>query len=91
MAKAMLLQAWRRWLSEEAFVEGVIWRVARPVEGSSHHYKYRLALVARDVCVLRFDNERGKGDHKHVGDVEVAYMFRDPETLIQDFYAEVAR
>jgi hypothetical protein len=37
------------------------------VRGSRHQYKYRLVLVVNDDCVLRYDNEAGKGDHKHVG------------------------
>jgi hypothetical protein len=31
--------------------------------------------VVGDACVLRFDNETGKGDHKHVGAERLAYVF----------------
>jgi hypothetical protein len=31
--------------------------------------------VVDGVCVLRYDNEAGKGDHKHIGTVETAYVF----------------
>jgi len=34
--------------------------------GSVHSFKYRLAHVVRGVCVLRDDNEAGRGDHRHV-------------------------
>ena len=39
--------------------------------------------------MLRFDNEAGKGDHKHVNEVEVPYSFKDLDTLQADSWAEV--
>jgi len=76
-------------LSEAAFVEIAIWRIPRPLRGSRHDYKYRLALVFNEVCVLRYDNEAGKGDHKHRGDREVPYEFTDLKTLQADFWHDV--
>lgn len=87
--KAKLLFRKREGLSETAFVEMVIWRVPNPVRGSGHGFKYRLALVADGVCLLRYDNEAGKGDHKHVGEREVAYHFADLATLQADFWMDV--
>ena len=63
----------------------------RPVRGSSHRYKYRLAFVVDEVCVLRFDNEAGKGDHHHVGAREVPYRFVDLPQLVDDFWNGVRR
>ncbi|MBM3529035.1 MAG: hypothetical protein FJX62_13175 [Alphaproteobacteria bacterium] len=79
----------RHVLAEDLFVEIVIWRVPRAVRGSAHSFKYRLALVAAGRCVLRYDNEAGKGDHRHVGDVERPYAFASFETLISDFWSDV--
>jgi hypothetical protein len=56
---------------------------------STHPYKYRLAYIANQRCVLRFDNEAGKGDHKHVGEREIPYRFTDVDSLQSDFWAEV--
>ena len=56
-------------------VEAVVWRVPVPVPGCAHPYKYRLYCGRAGVCLVRYDNERGKGDHKHLGDVEVPYEF----------------
>jgi hypothetical protein len=39
--------------------------------------------------VLRYDNESGKGDHRHVSDVETLYTFSTYETLLADFWADV--
>jgi hypothetical protein len=79
----------RHVLAEDAFAEIVVWRVPRAVKGSRHRFKYRLALIVRGECVLRYDNEAGKGDHRHVGKVETVYAFRDHEKLLADFWADV--
>ncbi len=86
---ADLLFRKRLGLSETAFVEMVIWRVPKPMHGSAHRFKYRLALVTAGVCVLRYDNEAGKGDHKHVGEREAAYHFVDLDRLQTDFWQDV--
>lgn len=77
-------------LSDNAFQQLVVWRVPRPLRGSTHSYKYRLALVVDRVCVLRYDNETGKGDHKHIGDAQQAIAFIDLPTLAA-FDADVDR
>ena len=87
--KAKLLFRKREGLTETAFVELVIWQVQDRVRGSLHVYKYSLALVSEGVCVLRYDNEAGKGDHKHIAGREVNYRFVDLATLQTDFWADV--
>ena len=79
----------RHVLSVGSFVEIVVWRLPRPARVSAHRLKYRLALVVDGVCVLRYDNEAGKGDPKHVRDVEEHYKFTDPDTLLEDFWRDV--
>jgi len=87
----VLLLNERRIIAEDAFVEMVVWRLSSPVSGSRHWFKYRLALVVKGDCVLRFDNEIGKGDHKHVGREEMPYVFTTPQALLDDFWNEVDR
>lgn len=87
--KAELLLRERQGLTETAFVEIVSWRVPQPVPASGHDFKYSLALVAAGVCILRYGNEAGKGDHKHIADHEVAYRFIDLVTLQADFWNDV--
>lgn len=78
-------------LGDGAFAELVLWEVPSPVRASTHRYKYRLALIVEGVCELRYDNEAGKGDHRHVGDVEKRYRFTTPEQLVADFFRDVER
>jgi len=87
--KAELLTDERHVLDPRAFVEIVVWRLPRPARGSRHPFKYRLALVVDGICVLRYDNEAGKGDHRHVQDIEEPYDFTDPDALLADFWRDV--
>jgi len=75
----------------DAFVEVVVWRVPRPIPPSRHVFKYRLAYVVAGQCVLRYDNERGKGDHRHTETTEEAYLFSTPDQLLADFHADIER
>lgn len=87
--KAELLLRERHQVAPSAFAELRIWRVPQPVRGSIHEYKYALAYVVAGECRLRYDNEAGKGDHKHVGAEEVPYTFTTPAQLLADFWSDV--
>lgn len=89
--KAVKLLATRVVYAESAFAELVLWRLSEPVGGSTHAFKYRLAYVVDGECVLRYDNEVGKGDHRHSGEGEQAYAFTTPEQLIADFQCDIER
>ena len=89
--KAQLVVRRRVVMRSDAFADLVVWRVATPVRGSSHTLKYSLAYVVRQVCVLRYDNEAGKGDHRHWGVHEAPYSFVDTDTLLADFARDIAR
>ena len=71
------------------FVEIVIWQLPEAMPPSEHPYKYRMVYVIEGKRVVGYDNERGKGDHKHVGDREESYHFVNPQQLIADFMADV--
>lgn len=87
--KAILLLRDRVILGEAAFVDLRVWAVPDPVRGSAHRFKYALAYVVGGHCVLRYDNEAGKGDHRHFGAEETPYCFVSPETLLADFWRDV--
>jgi hypothetical protein len=70
-------------------LEIVIWQVPESVPPSEHPYKYRLVYVIGGKRIVGYDNERGKGDHKHLGDREVSYQFVSPQQLMADFMADV--
>lgn len=71
------------------FIEIVVWAVPRPVSPSTHGFKYRLAYVVDGKPVVRYDNERGKGDLRHVRGRERICAFVDVPTLLADFMRDV--
>jgi len=89
--KATLVARTRIVYAENAFAEFVLWKVPLPVSGSTHAFKYRLAYVVNGVCVVRYDNEVGKGDHRHFGDKESDYSFTTPDALLAAFERDIAR
>jgi len=89
--KAELLLRSRLDFEDGTLVEMVIWRVPRSVQGSNHGYKYRLFYGRPGKRLVGYDNERAKGDHRHLEDHEEPYLFEDVETLVRDFLADVER
>lgn len=87
--QAELLMRERRVL-QAGFIEVVVWKLPAPLSGSTHCLKYRLAYIVDGVCVLRYDNEAGKGDHKHVGTWQMPYVFDSVDQLLDDFLADIA-
>lgn len=83
--KAEPVLSYRQQLTDSLFKEVRVWRLPRPLAGSPHPFKYRLALVSHGRCVLRYDNERGKGDHKHVGEQQHPLTFVSMPQLLIDF------
>lgn len=76
-------------LAGSALMEATIWRVPTPVPPSGHDLKYSLVYIVDGQRVVGYDNERGKGDHRHIGGREESYAFTTVEQLINDFLADV--
>ena len=56
----------------------VLWKSPRPTPERPHGLKYRLYYGSADGgALVRYDNERGKGDHRHILDIEEPYEFKD--------------
>ncbi len=89
--RATLLLRRRVVVAPDAFADLAIWQLPEPLPPSTHRFKYRLAYVVDDRCVLRYDNERGKGDHRHTETAEAPYRFVTPDRLMADFESDIAR
>jgi hypothetical protein len=74
-----------------SIVEIVIWELQAPLPPSTHRCKYRLYFGANGVSRVRYDNERGKGDYRHVREDECKYSFATVEKLLDGFKADVER
>ncbi len=78
-------------LPDGAIVEMTIWQLPKPSAERPHGLKYSLFFGRDEVRTVRYDNERGKGDHKRIGEVETPYKFVSVEKLVADFLADVER
>jgi hypothetical protein len=88
--KAKLLAKSKEVRDDGAIVEVTIWELPEPLSPSTHFYKYRLYFGAGGICRVRYDNERGKGDHKHINSTEIDYIFSTIEQLLDDFENDIA-
>jgi hypothetical protein len=89
--KARLLYYRRMDYDDGAIVEMVLWRVPAPVLPATHGLKYSLFYGRPGVREVGYDNERGKGDHRHFRGTETAYRFVSVEKLMADFWRDVNR
>jgi hypothetical protein len=87
--KAILLFKHKIIYEDGAMLQVVVWKVPALIPGSTHDFKYRL-YYGDKKRELGFDNERNKGDHCHIDDIELPYQFVSPEQLMADFLAGVA-
>ncbi len=72
-------------------IEMTIWEVCSPVLGSKHFLKYGLYYGLGSKRIVGYDNERGKGDHRHIANREELYQFTSVEQLMADFLSDVAK
>ncbi|GMR21587.1 MAG: DUF6516 family protein [Gammaproteobacteria bacterium] len=77
--------------ADGAIREMVIWRLPDTDSEGPHGLKYRLYYGYPGKCLVRYDNERGKGGHRRDGGKEDPYTFISIEQLIQDFKADIER
>lgn len=76
---------------QEGIIEMVIWRLPSTDSERPHGLKYRLVYMKDGKRIVGYDNERGKGDHKHIGEKELAYVFQSVDQLLEDFWNDVKR
>lgn len=73
-----------------SILEIKLWQV--PVsEDKPHGFKYSLVFIVKGERVIGYDNAEGKGDHRHYNDREEPYRFKGVDSLLRDFYNDVAR
>jgi len=77
--------------ADGAIREMVIWHLPEADSERPHGLKYSLFYGYPELCLVRYDNERGKGDHRHEDGQETPYRFISVEQLIQDFKADIER
>lgn len=89
MPKATLILHRKRRYDDGAILELKLWQVPAAVPGSAHLFKYSLFYGHGGQRLVGYDNEAGKGDHRHYSDREEAYAFTTFRQLLADFLADV--
>jgi Family of unknown function (DUF6516) len=87
--KATLIAKTKEVQDDGSIVEVVIWSLPEPVPPCLHAFKYRLYFGRSGIGRVRYDNERGKGDHRHLNGVESNYEFVSVDRLLDDFERDV--
>lgn len=89
MPKATLLLAYKA-QQGDLLVQLVVWQLPAGAADRPGGIKFRLYLGRAGKTLVRYDNETGKGPHRHVGpdELEEAYEFTSVERLVEDFRAE---
>ena len=77
--------------SDGAIRDMVIWQLPIKSIERSHGLKYILFYGYTDQCLVRYDNERGKGDHRHYCDHEEDYLWVSVQQLVSDFRLDIER
>ena len=89
--KAKLVYREKFIYDDGAIREMALWQIPKKSAGKPYRIKYRLYYGLPDgTCIIRYDNERGKGDHRHFKDKETPYKFMNVENLVADFLTDVA-
>ena len=90
-ARAIRLFENKRLFADGAIIHVRVLLTPAPVEGSTHRFKYALYYGRPGERIVLYDNERGKGDHRHYGEREEPYAFTSVRRLVADFLADVTR
>lgn len=91
MPKAKLVFHAKDEFSDGSIVEIRIWRLPEATDERPHGLKYSLFYGRPGERWIGYDNERGKGDHKHIFGIESAYEFVDADRLLSDFQADIKK
>lgn len=93
MRKATLIYRLNETRLDGVKVDMVIWQLPTPTPDRPHGLKYRLWAGRDGKTLVRYDNESGKGDHKHLGEaaVEEVNCFVSLSKLVADFFADIEK
>lgn len=89
--KALLVLKNKITKSDGTVVERVIYKLPETTRERPHGYKYRLYCGKAGKCFVRYDNEIGKGDHKHIKGLEIPYKFTTLAKLLSDFQRDIKK
>lgn len=78
-------------LDDGSIVQIKVWRLPSASPERPHGLKYSLFFGRPGERIISYDNEAGKGDHRHYRDREEHYRFVSLERMIRDFEDDIRR
>lgn len=88
--KATLLIDDKMVSTDGSIVQIRVWLLPEADAERPHRLKYSLFYGRPGQRIIGYDNELGKGDHRHYRNVEEPYVFRTLVALLTDFERDVA-
>lgn len=89
--RAILLQSRRLDLNNGMIVQIKVWKLPYTTDERPHGLKYSLFFGRKGERIVGYDNEAGKGDHRHFRGREEPYPFTTMEKLVTDFWNDVKK
>jgi hypothetical protein len=91
MSDAILIEDRKLLLDSGAIVQIKIWQLPEATKERPHRLKYSLFYGRPGERVVGYDNEAGKGDHRHYREREEPYRFTTYQNLLADFWQDVRK
>lgn len=88
---ARLIENRKLTLDDGSIIQIRIWRLPGVTVERPHGLKYSLFYGRPGERIIGYDNEAGKGDHRHYRGIEENYRFTTYEDLIRDFLNDVTK
>ena len=88
---ASLIEDRKAVLETGTIIQIRIWLLPRATDERPHRLKYSLFYGRPGERIVGYDNEAGKGDHRHYRDREEPYTLTSLEQLVADFEADVRK
>lgn len=91
MVKAVLILDTKTVLDDGRVLQRMVWQLPQLAADRPHGLKYRMYCGRDGQTIVLYDNESGKGDHRHVGpkEIESRYAFTSLAQLLKDFALDV--
>lgn len=89
--RAVLIQNRRLNLHGGWIIQIRVWKLPATSEERPHGLKYSLFFGRDGERIVGYDNERGKGDHRHYRRRQEPYAFTSMEKLVSDFWSDVKK
>ncbi|MDR6817169.1 hypothetical protein J2X76_002342 [Neorhizobium sp. 2083] len=91
MARATLIMDRKFHLDDGKIIQMKVWQLPDRNPERPHGLKYSFFFGNPGERIIGYDNEAGKGDHRHYRDHEEPYRFVSLERMIRDFEEDVRR